>query len=155
MKYDSGSVPEQSIFSPRGTSPTCDSGIDDGFGKDSMHSSILEKGFFFLGGGDANVPDPSSKPRGNSALNTPMVRRWVVANFRALPQKWPAPPWKVAGSFRWTQRLNLLLVTAHIPASVDQNPLNAHSQPRDPELINPNIHGPQLYLTERIHQLVL
>ena len=41
-----------------------------------------------------------------------MVRRWVVANMRLLPQKWPAPPWEVAGSFRWTQRLNLLLVTA-------------------------------------------
>ena len=35
-----------------------------------------------------------------------------VANSGHPPQKWPAPPWKVDGSFRWTQRLNLLLVTA-------------------------------------------
>ena len=32
-----------------------------------------------------------------------MVRRWVVANVRLLPQKWPAPPWEVAplGSCRF------------------------------------------------------
>ena len=33
-------------------------------------------------------------------INTLMVRWWVVANMRLLPQKWPAPPWEVAGSFR-------------------------------------------------------
>ena len=33
-----------------------------------------------------------------------MVRRWVVANFRPLPQRWPAPPWEVADSCRWTHR---------------------------------------------------
>ena len=33
-------------------------------------------------------------------VNTLMVRRWVVANVQLLPQKWPAPPWEVAGSFR-------------------------------------------------------
>ena len=34
-------------------------------------------------------------------------RHLAVANLRTVPQKWPAPPWEVAGSFRWTQRLNL------------------------------------------------
>ena len=33
-----------------------------------------------------------------------------VANLRTLPQKWPPPPWKVAGSCRWTPRLNLLVL---------------------------------------------
>jgi len=40
------------------------------------------------------------------------MRRWAVANWGTLPLKWPVPPWKVAGSCRWTQRLNLLFVTA-------------------------------------------
>ena len=54
--------------------------------------------------GRAPVRCYRSAPPGT--LETLMVRRWVVANMRLLPQKWPAPPWQVAGSFRWTQRLN-------------------------------------------------
>ena len=33
-------------------------------------------------------------------------RPWLVANRATLPQKWPPPPWNVAGSREWTQRLN-------------------------------------------------
>jgi hypothetical protein len=31
------------------------------------------------------------------------VRPWLVANRATLRQKWPPPPWSVAGSCEWTQ----------------------------------------------------
>ena len=53
---------------------------------------------YHLGGGGDVERHPPERCR----------RHWLVANRDTLPQKWPPPPWKVAGSCRWTHGLNQL-----------------------------------------------
>jgi hypothetical protein len=54
--------------------------------------------------------------RGDTCTSSPLAgdppercrRRCLVANRATLLEKWSLPPWRVAGSCRWTQRLNQL-----------------------------------------------
>ena len=59
----------------------------------SLYLSVSLSVLFAGGEGGGRSTVATSGPA--STINTLMVRRWVVANMRLLPQKWPAPPWEV------------------------------------------------------------
>ena len=57
------------------------------------------------------------KPGGGGEAGRHPPERWrrrcLVATWATLPQKWPPPPWNVAGSCQWTQRGREIRQIAH------------------------------------------